>query len=331
MDYVLGIDQGSTHTRAAVCALDGEILAASAGKGACHAYDGMEAAMSTIRDTARNALARAGIDPRQVKCLFAGLTGADWPDEYPLLQENLLRLELCKQACVTNDSIIALRGGTEQSYGAVLVAGSGGNCAVRSPSGQEFIYAYYHDADLQGGQALGRRVLNAIYQAETGREVETSLKGRVLGFYGLPDVDGLLRSDVESRLCPELKELAPLLFEESYHGDAVAAKIVRSFAEGCAGLVTAGLRRFGMTGLELDVVLSGSIFKARGPLLVETISACVHQTAPRARLVNARYEPVVGAVLLGLEILGIRPDAPVKENIQKSARAHHLIRALSAK
>jgi N-acetylglucosamine kinase-like BadF-type ATPase len=327
VDYVLGIDQGGTHTRAAVCTLEGEIMAACTGEGACHAYVGMDIAMSAIRETAQAALARAGIQPEQVRCLFAGLTGADWPDEYPLLQDNLLRLGLGQPVYVTNDSLIALRGGTDQPYGAVLIAGSGGNCAIRSPDGQEFIYAYYHDADLQGGHALGRRVLNALYQAETGREAQTRLKARVLGFYGLADMDGLLRADVEGRLSPDIKELAPLLFEEAFHGDPVAAQIVRAFAEGCAGLVAAGLRRFDMTGLELDVVLSGSVFKAQGPLLVETMAACLHQVAPRARLVNARYEPVVGAVLLGLERLGISVDERIQKNISKSARAHRLLRS----
>jgi N-acetylglucosamine kinase-like BadF-type ATPase len=331
MNTVLGIDQGSTYTRAAICTTQGQIVAACTGSGACHAYDGMEAAMSAIRETAWAALGQAGITPREVNCLFAGLTGADWPDEYSLLQDNLLRLGLCEQVHVTNDSMIALRGGTDQPYGAVLIAGSGGNCAIRSPSGQEFIYAYYHDADLQGGHALGRRVLSAIYRAETGREVETSLAERVLEFYGLSNVDALLRCDVERRLSPDIKELAPLLFEEAYRGDAAAAKIVRSFAEGCAGLVAAGLRRFGMTGMELEVVLSGSVFKARGPLLIETMAACIHQAAPRARLVNARYEPVAGALLLGLEWLGIPMDARIRSNLHHSAKLYHLIRIQTPK
>ncbi len=327
MGYVLGVDQGSTHTRAVVCSLAGEILAAGRAPGACHAYDGMEKAMATIREAAVAAMDGVQVLPGEIDLLFAGLTGADWPDEYILLRENLLKLGICNRVKVTNDSLIALRGGTERLYGAVLIAGSGGNCAVRSPTGEVFIYAYYHDPDLQGGQALGRRLLQAIYRAETGREAETPLKDRVLDFYRLRSVDELLRLDVEQRLEPDIKELAPLLFEAAEQGDPAAARIVCSFAEGYAELAAAGLRRLGMAAMEVEVVLSGSIFKARGPLLVETLAAALHRSVPRARLVNARYEPVVGAALLGLEELGVRIETPVKEKIEASAHRLGLIRA----
>ena len=48
--------------------------------------------------------------------------------------------------------------------------------------------------------------------------------------------------------------------------------------------------------------------------------------APKARLVNARYEPVVGAVLLGLEALNIQINGSVKKNIDKTAYQLELIR-----
>jgi hypothetical protein len=48
--------------------------------------------------------------------------------------------------------------------------------------------------------------------------------------------------------------------------------------------------------------------------------------APKARLVNARYEPVVGAALLGLETLKIQINGLVKKNIDKTAHQLDLIR-----
>jgi hypothetical protein len=101
---------------------------------------------------------------------------------------------------------------------------------------------------------------------------------------------------------------------------------VRAFGQGYAGLAAAGLRRLGMAEIALEVVLSGSIFKARGPLLVETIRTALHQAAPRARLVNARYEPVVGAALLGLEELGVPIEAAAKARIEESASRLGLLR-----
>ncbi|HEX2998924.1 MAG TPA: BadF/BadG/BcrA/BcrD ATPase family protein [Armatimonadota bacterium] len=329
MPVVLGIDQGGTHTRAVVAGVDGCLLGMGISSGAYHAYDGMERAMTEARDAALAALNASGCRAEDILSIYGGFTGADWPDEYELLADAVRGLGLCSDVMVANDSIIAMRGGTDCSFGAVLIAGTGSNCAVRSPDGREFIYHYYHDETLQGGGALGSHTLDLIFQAQTGRVPATSLAGRVLSFYQLDTVDALLRSLVENRLPggrEGLKELAPLVFEEAYRGDAGAAGILRRFGEGSAELVVNGLRRFDMLQMEVDVVLSGSVFKGEGPLLVDCLTAGIHMAAPRARLVNARYEPVVGAVLLGLERQGITGDELFKQNLEHSAAELGLIR-----
>ncbi len=327
MEYILGVDQGSTHTRAALCDLRGNILSVGRALGACHAFDGIDRAMSAVRAACEAALEQAGVAREAIAVLFDGCTGADWPDEYGLLERALLSLGLCPDVHVVNDTIIALRGGTEASYGAILIAGSGGDCAIISPGGEKLIYHYYHDDDLQGGSALGRRALNLIYRAETGREPATRLTGLVLAKFGMANVDALLRADVEHRLpAGEIKHIAPLIFQAACQGDYVACKILRAFGEGMAELVTAGLRRFDMAALDVDVVLSGSIFKGQGSLLQEVIAANVHMVAPKARLVNARYEPVVGALLLGLEAIGVKTDKTLRRSIEESSRRFHLVR-----
>jgi N-acetylglucosamine kinase-like BadF-type ATPase len=132
---------------------------------------------------------------------------------------------------------------------------------------------------------------------------------------------------VEGRLSQdEVKKIAPLVFEVAYEGDWVACEIIRAFGEGLAELVAAGLVRFEMTGLEVDVVLSGNIFKGPGHLVEEVMIAGIHMVAPQARLVNARYEPVVGAILLALEALDIDITDRVRQNIEASSKALGLIR-----
>jgi N-acetylglucosamine kinase-like BadF-type ATPase len=327
MKYVLGIDQGHTETRASVCDLEGNILGVGKAFGACHSVHGMAQAMDAIQTAAGIALGQAGVGAQDVITLFCGLTGADWPDEYELLHENVVRLGLCEKVWVNNDTIVALRGGTSANYGAIVIAGTGSNCAIRSPRGEEFIYHFYHDYDLQGGIALGRRALNAIYRAETGRGPATRLEGWVLDTFDMASVDDLLRANVEGRLGKdEIKHIAPLVFQAACEGDWVACQILRAFGEGLAELVTAGLKRFDMTALDVEVVLSGNIFKGRGSLLQEVMLASIHMVAPRARLVNARYEPVVGALLLGLEETGVDIDERARQNIEKTSQQLGLIR-----
>lgn len=327
MGYVIGVDQGGSGTRAAISTLDGRILGAGAGPGACHAFTGMPAAMHATETAVEQAWAQSGLHPIEADIYLGGHTGADWDDEYDLLRKAVTELGLARQALIVNDSIAALRGGTQQSYGAILVAGTGANCALRSPDGREFIYHYYHDAHLQGGSAIGRAALNAIYRAETGRPPQTNLRARVLQLFDLPDVDSLMRGFVEGGI-PENRtpEIAPLVFAEAEKGDPAARKIVADFGNGCAELLTNGIQRLGMTELEFEIVLSGGIFKAKSNLLREVLQSAVFAVAPKSKFIQARYEPVVGAVLLALEHCGIDLEAKVQANIEDSALRLSLIR-----
>jgi hypothetical protein len=66
-----------------------------------------------------------------------------------------------------------------------------------------------------------------------------------------------------------------------------------------------------MQDLEFEVVLAGSVFKGVGPLLIDTITQEVHREAPKVAIVRARFEPVIGSVLLAYDALGI----PVSEQM----------------
>jgi len=327
MNVILGIDQGGTGTRAAVCDLEGRLLGFGTSYGGQHTFQGMDFAMGAVKEASQSALTQARVTPDEIVCIYGGLTGVDFPEEYPLVADGIRSLGLCSNVYTTNDSIIALRGGTEKPYGAVIIAGTGGNCAIRTPEGIEFVYHYYHDMDLQGGGAIGERAVKAILRAQTFREQSTSLTRRVLEKFQVDSVDDYLRRIAHQEIpWDAFKDLCPIVFEEAYAGDEVAANILRSFGEGCAEMVTAGLKHFGMTDLDVEVVLSGSVFKGVGPILTDTLTACIHSVVPKARLVNARYEPVVGAVLLGLEKQGVSIDTSVKINIEATAHQLGLIR-----
>jgi N-acetylglucosamine kinase-like BadF-type ATPase len=328
MKFVIGVDQGGSGTRAVVCSTDGRILGSGNGPGACHVFTGMEAAMQATRIAVSAALEQAGISTEKAQIFLGGYTGADWPDEYGLLRNAVEGLNLAERCIIVNDSIVALRGGTGHPYGAILVAGTGANCAVLAPDGREFIYHYYHDDHLQGGSAIGRDALTAIFRARTGRPPQTSLSSRVLAHFDLADVDALMRNLVEGGI-PEYRvsEIAPLVFEEAEKGDLAAQKILTRFGEGCAELLVNGLRQLDMVDLAVEIVLSGGVFKARSPLLRETLVKEIAREVPGATLVEAHYEPVVGAALLALEKAGISIDASFRSNLECTAQELGLVRA----
>ena len=323
--YVLGIDQGSTKTHAVVCTSTGEIVGIGHAGGGYAMHD-MAAALHEIARATDMARTQAALGDARIELLYGGITSADWPDEYLTIQSQLAALELAGTTEVTNDCLVALRGGTAAAAAAIISAGTGGNCAVRSPSGETWVYGYYHDDELQGGIALGEQALWAVYRAHTGRAPATLLTDRILHHYALTTVDALRRAHCERFDHHVIKQLAPLVFHAARDGDTAATLIIQRLGTGLAGLVSAGLQRFAMLHHEVDVVLSGSIFKGPGDMLQRSIQDALQDAAPRALLVEARYEPVVGAVLLGLERLGVALTPDVEAAIERTSRHHGLLR-----
>ena len=327
MNYILAIDQGGSHTRAAVSDIKGNILSYHCVDGACHSIDGLELSMQMIRQASEVAIKNANLETCNIGLIYSGLTGADFQYEYDLLRKSIANLNICPNIVVKNDSIIALRAGTLNDFGAIVNAGTGVNCAIISPFGEEFIYQYYAQDDIQGGSALSKKILNTIYNAETFRIPATNLTELVLKHLGFKDVDSLLMADVENKISRiQRLSIVPIVFDTALLGDRASISLIKQMAKGFAGLVQGGARKFGMQDVPFEVVISGGIFKGKGNVLIDTFTDEVRSVAPNARIVNAIYEPIIGAVLLGIEQFGSQMNQQILQNIAFSAEKFDLKR-----
>ena len=72
-------------------------------------------------------------------------------------------------------------------------------------------------------------------------------------------------------------------------------------------MVCAVTRQLAFEDLEFDVVMVGSMFNG-GPRLIDPLKEKTLALAPRARFVRLTAPPVVGAVLLGMDLLGARTE-----------------------
>jgi hypothetical protein len=93
--------------------------------------------------------------------------------------------------------------------------------------------------------------------------------------------------------------------------DPIAAGIVNRLADEVIALARATLDRLELTRADADVVLGGGVLRSVAPSVVEEIAAGVAEGAPRARVLVARSEPIVGAALLALD--AIAADDSAKE------------------
>jgi hypothetical protein len=109
-----------------------------------------------------------------------------------------------------------------------------------------------------------------------------------------------------------------LVFEAADAGDGVAVEIVVKHGQALAEYATAAIHRFGMQELAFDVVLSGSLFKGQGPLLIDTVTRAIQCVASRAQITRTQLEPAVGGVLLAYDALGIAVTDDMYENLKRT-------------
>jgi len=278
--------------------------------------------MNRIRYAAEKAAANAGIEIKDIESVSASCTGADWEFEYETGRKNLRNTLGIEQVCLYNDCIGALRGGTDIRGRdcAVLCLGTGANCAVINREGNEYIFAYYLKDIHQGASAIGKFIFQAVFDAECGIGPETVLTKLLLEKTGYVSVDELFmsvttgRTETEIPWTPVYKDYSPLLFRAIEMKDQAAADYLEWFCDGLAGYVITAVKKLGMRDREITMVLSGGVPKS-GAIIGETLEKRLREDLPRVKCLDARLEPVAGALLLEYDRLypdGIPPEVIVR-------------------
>ena len=329
MEYVAGIDQGGSTTRVAVADIEGNILSVGYASGGNQAVTGLAEAVEEIRTALEKALEKAPEARGKIVLLGAGICGVDYPHEAEKVRDSLEK-ELKIPAVVVNDCIGALRAETAEKNSIIICAGSGMNIGLLSTDGREFCFGYFIDDLHQGGESIGRAAVRAVKEASVGMRQAGALTRLVLEFFDQPSVDALVEwmniGEGRSRLA-DIKYLAQVVDRAAYeYGDPAALEILKAFAEACVRYVAGGMQMYRMADTPCRIYLSGSIFKARSPILKETLRKGLLELNPKAEIFDAVFEPVVGAVNIALEdYLGNIPEK-AQDNIAKSAGEAGLVR-----
>ena len=311
--YILGIDQGSSKTHVIIGDETGRILGLGTSYGAYHHVHGMEYPMKAVKEAAEQALKSANVGTTalgrpsfgfgDIAAAAAGITGIDWDFEKELLRNELNKILEIENIITCNDCIIAMRAGTKNSHGAIICAGSGLNCAVRGPGGEEFIYGFYVEDDYQGGSSLGYSAVVAVINADVGISPETLLTKLVLEYLNLDTAFDLLFNKVNHKINGEQYLHLPVVIAEAARlGDKVAKDILYRFGSRWGMYIERALKRMSLLDIPMEVVLSGGIFKCSEPELRNGVTDSL-ASAPLASVVDSEYEPIVGAYLLGADSL----------------------------
>jgi N-acetylglucosamine kinase-like BadF-type ATPase len=309
---VLGIDVGASKTHAVLADENGHVL--GAGRAGCANWEvvGLDGAAGALRAAIGEASSAAGVALDHIAATGYGLAGLDWPSDEGRLRPVIDALGVSGPYVMVNDAFLPLRAGTADGIGLAAIAGSGTTVAGRNRAGEtdRSFGAGYPFTDWGGASDIAGAAVHAVAQAYQGLGPETALAGRMLTATGCASLAELLEKVMRWQV--KIRgEFAPQVLETAQEGDPVAQSIVRRAGTTIGANVVVVARRLGMLDTPFDLVTAGGVFSSHSELLNGTLLASVTIHAPRINLVHWQSPPVVGALLLALDLMDLptRPEA----------------------
>jgi hypothetical protein len=116
----------------------------------------------------------------------------------------------------------------------------------------------------------------------------------------------------------EIASLCPVVVQTAQQGDWKAIEILKEAGEELGWLGAAVIKRLGMEADEFAIVPFGGVFRA-GNWVLRSFQKTILSVAGHARVVVPRFEPVVGAVLLAMNDLGINMNPEILTAIEYSS------------
>lgn len=307
---VLGVDGGNSKTHLALARSDGTLLAAVAGPSVSHQAVGLERGMRQLVALVEEGARRAGLDPARRPIADAAalcLAGVDLPSDVRPLRAAIAATGIARQLTLRNDGFAPLRAGAPRGWGVAVICGAGVNAVGVAPDGRTAAFPALGEisGDWGGGTGIGLAALQAAVRARDGRGPRTSLERVVPGRFELRRPFDVTVALYRGRLGNhDLRSLAPVVFAEARAGDREAIRIVERLSDELATMAIAIIRRLRLARRDVDVVLGGAVLQSGDPALIDAITNDVRAVAPAASVQVLDRPPVLGALLLALDLVG---------------------------
>jgi glucosamine kinase len=322
---VLGIDGGGTSTRAVLAEVNGTIL--GKGRAGSSNYDdvGVEMSQQNIRLAVEQAWLQAGQSPRPVDAAFLGMAGVVSESDQAIILEIATRLNLAPMSFtgVDHDIRIALAGGLALKPGIVLIAGTGSSCYGRTDAGvftRVGGWGFLLD-DGGGSYYLGLEAIRAVVRSADGRLGATMLREPILTALGVQDVQEIMHRIYHPQISrSEIARLSPLVLDAAQQGDAIACKIVQDGQNELAQLVEVTSYQLNLPSESLLVTVTGGLAHS-GEYFKRGLYDAISTRVPGVLIQEPVVSPVLGAVLLAIQVLGVSPSAECISKFQENEKS----------
>jgi N-acetylglucosamine kinase-like BadF-type ATPase len=191
------------------------------------------------------------------------------------------------------------------------IAGSGTTVVGRNRARQtaRSFGAGYPFTDWGGAGDIAHEAVHVVAGAYKGLGPQTVLAERMLAATGCTDVSELMEKLMRWQVQIG-GEFAPQVFQAALEGDCVAQSIIRRAGKTIGANAIAVARRLEMLDTSFDLVVAGGVFSSRSGLLLDSLLETVRIQASQVDLIHWEAPPVVGALLLALDLmdLAVLPD-----------------------
>ncbi len=312
--YVVGIDAGGTHTRCCVADSMGRVISVGIGGPANRLFVTRSAAARAIEGALSRALKGCA---GTIRALVAA-----GPHMSAAALEALSHYVPRKNVIITDEFALSLAAGLQQpgGWGVVVAAGTGSFCKGRNPAGAEEHVGGWGPliGDEGSGYDIAKDALAAIVRAHDGRSPETALTQSLFSAIDIREIGDLKRFLYDPAVKRhKLAALARYVFEAARAGDAVAGQLLLHAGSRLARLAEPVVSALFTPDERFPVILTGGVMRG-GSILVRVLALEIRKTRPGADVFVSPLQPVSGALIIGLDSVGIPIDSEIIGNLNEA-------------
>ncbi len=318
----MAIDGGGSWTRCVAFDEPGNILGEGSAGASNHLLVEKEIVKKSFIDVICAALEHSSLQKKDISCLSAGLAGVDFDGSGADDIEDIFREIGFENTLINGDMVIAHAGALAGESGILALAGTGSSILGIGTDGERVKVGGWGPVYGDEGSAyfIGQAALRAAARDFDGRGNKTILTKAMLEQLGLnsfsetPDL-------VYTRSLPprEIASLSRLVNDVAEDGDGIALEILTQAGRDLAEGVASTLRRLKMNDENVLVSYQGSVLK-KCSFVRKSFAEELARFEPTAEVIPPKYEPVIGAYLLGRKTLGLEHNERVFNSLAEQIK-----------